>query len=97
MMKRLAWWSIPVVSIVALAALQAASQTDESRASGEIGEGRALTPIDRQIADDARHAVAQGRRIFRFATFLATRPSGATPSNCIMQSRERVSAASVRA
>jgi hypothetical protein len=68
-MKRLTWWSIPVMSIVALAALQAASQTDESRASGEIGQGRALTPIDRKIADDARHAVAQGRRIFRFDTF----------------------------
>jgi hypothetical protein len=69
MMKRLTWWSIPVMSIVALAALEAASQTDESRTSGEAAEGRALTPIDRKIADDARHAVAQGRRIFRFDTF----------------------------
>jgi hypothetical protein len=69
MMKRLIWWSIPVLSIVAFAALHAASQTDESRASGEVGEGRTLTPIDRKIADDARHAVAQGRRIFRFDTF----------------------------
>jgi hypothetical protein len=69
MMKRLTWWSIPVMSIVALAALQAASQTDESRTSGEAAEGRALTPIDRKIADDARHAIAQGRRIFRFDTF----------------------------
>ena len=68
-MKRLTWWSIPVMSIVALAALEAASQTDESRMSGEAAEGRALTPIDRKIADDARHAVAQGRRIFRFDTF----------------------------
>ncbi|WP_075795174.1 hypothetical protein [Massilia putida] len=69
MMKRLTWWLIPVLSIAAFAALQAASQTDESRAPGAIGEGRALTPIDRKIADDARQAVAQGRRIFRFDTF----------------------------
>jgi hypothetical protein len=69
MMKRLIWWSIPVMSIVAFAALQAASQTDEYRASGEIGAGRELSSIDRKIADDARHAVAQGRRIFRFDTF----------------------------
>jgi hypothetical protein len=69
MMKRRIWWSIPVMSVVALATLHAASQTDESRTSGETGESRALTPIDRKIADDARHAVAQGRRIFRFDTF----------------------------
>ena len=69
MMKRRIWWSIPVMSVVALVALHAASQTDESRTSGETEESRALTPIDRKIADDARHAVAQGRRIFRFDTF----------------------------
>jgi hypothetical protein len=49
--------------LLALAALQASSHT------GDAGEDQALTHIDRQILNDARHAIAQGRQIFRFDTF----------------------------
>lgn len=62
-MKRLTWWSIPMLLLLALAALQASSHT------GDAGEDQALTHIDRQILNDARHAIAQGRQIFRFDTF----------------------------
>ena len=61
-MKRLTWWSIPVLLLLALAALRASS-------SGEAGEDQALTRFDRKILNDARQAVVQGRQIFRYDTF----------------------------
>ena len=56
-MKRLTWWSIPVLLLLAL------------RASSHTGDDQALTRIDRNILNDVRHAVVQGRQIFRFDTF----------------------------
>jgi hypothetical protein len=62
-MKRLTWWSIPVLLLLALAALRASSH------SGDVAEDQALTRTDRKILNDAQHAVVQGRQIFRFDTF----------------------------
>ena len=58
-MKRLIWWSIPVLLLLALARLQASSP----------GDDQALTRYDRKILNDARQAVVQGRQTFRFDTF----------------------------
>jgi hypothetical protein len=68
-MKRLTWLSIAAILTLALLALQAAWHADESRAFGTDNDDQALTPIDRKIEKDAKHAVGEGRQIFRFDTF----------------------------